>query len=195
MGAQIAIELATLRKARVESPQIGGSSPQQSEGARHGGGKQSEGETHEGQERGLAQRAYEHAPALEGALPNMGALEGALPIMGALEGALLDAPTQQAVPASVQIGVPLGSPIVIGGAVMDLVASSAQGMPLLPRTSNPGQLQLSAGGVGRNIAEGLTRLGSPPLFLSAIGDDALGERCEPLRSPPRLCPPCCMAAA
>ena len=76
-----------------------------------------------------------------------------------------------------------GAAVVVGGAVTDLVASAAQGRPLLPRTSSPGQLVLSAGGVGRNIAEGLARLGEPPLFLSAVGDDALGDRWLP--PPPR----------
>ena len=40
--------------------------------------------------------------------------------------------------------------------------------------TNPGSITSSFGGVGRNIAECMSRLGSPPLFLSAIGKDYNG---------------------
>lgn len=42
-------------------------------------------------------------------------------------------------------------------------------------TSNPGKIHRSDGGVGRNIAETLGRLGSEPLFYTAIGNDDLGR--------------------
>ena len=42
-------------------------------------------------------------------------------------------------------------------------------------TSNPGVLDVSPGGVGRNIAEALGRLGACPLLISAVGADGLGE--------------------
>ena len=67
-------------------------------------------------------------------------------------------------------------PIVVGGAVADLVASPAAGSTVLLRTSSPGSLRVSPGGVGRNIAEGLARLGAHPLLLAAVGDDAFGEQ-------------------
>ena len=118
-----------------------------------------------------------------------------------------------------------GAPVVVGGAVADLIAKPEHGRQMLPRTSNPGTLCVSAGGtplhlnfssphpllpfsrqcptaqppppprppahptmrlhhrppatlsagVGRNIAESLTRLGCPPLLLSAVADDAFGD--------------------
>lgn len=40
---------------------------------------------------------------------------------------------------------------------------------------NPGKIRNSYGGVGRNIAENLARLGLPTVFLTAVGDDAAGD--------------------
>jgi pseudouridylate synthase / pseudouridine kinase len=64
--------------------------------------------------------------------------------------------------------------IVIGGAIIDVVARPTNG-PLLPQTSNPAICHESDGGVGRNVAETLGRLGSHPLFYSAVGDDPAGR--------------------
>ncbi|QIZ78565.1 PfkB family carbohydrate kinase [Ferrimonas lipolytica] len=63
---------------------------------------------------------------------------------------------------------------VIGGANMDL-CGRADG-ELISADSNPGQLRSSAGGVGRNIADNLARLGSSVQFIGAIGDDSWGEQ-------------------
>lgn len=63
--------------------------------------------------------------------------------------------------------------VVVGGAAMDLKARSAA--PARLHTSNPGTLTQTAGGVGRNIAEGLARLGSHVHLVAAIGDDLAGE--------------------
>ena len=57
--------------------------------------------------------------------------------------------------------------VCVGGSVIDTIATSS---PFLPGTSNPGSIHRSHGGVGRNIAEVLGRLGSRPLFYTAIGD-------------------------
>jgi pseudouridine-5'-phosphate glycosidase/pseudouridine kinase len=65
--------------------------------------------------------------------------------------------------------------LVVGGAVADLTASPSGRGALVLGTSNPGALALSAGGVGRNIAEGLARLGCRASLLSCVGADALGE--------------------
>ncbi len=47
--------------------------------------------------------------------------------------------------------------------------------PFRPADSNPGRAFLSAGGVGRNIAENLTRLGCRVDLVSALGDDVLSR--------------------
>jgi pseudouridylate synthase / pseudouridine kinase len=70
--------------------------------------------------------------------------------------------------------VPRPSPvIVIGGTVLDIVAKPLSGRLLLG-TSNPADCTESDGGVARNVAEVLGRLGSKPLLYSAVGNDARG---------------------
>ena len=66
------------------------------------------------------------------------------------------------------------SVVVVGGALMDLLAHSRQ--PLVPRTSNPARLHTTPGGVGRNIAENLARLGTPVALVAVVGPDAFGDR-------------------
>ncbi len=61
---------------------------------------------------------------------------------------------------------------VIGGANVD-VKGRCRG-PYIPGTSNPGRVTLSAGGVGRNIADNLGRLGFSVSLVTALGDDANG---------------------
>lgn len=63
--------------------------------------------------------------------------------------------------------------VVLGGANMDLKARSDA--PLVAATSNPGSTRMSPGGVGRNIAENLARLGTPVHLLAAVGADAMGD--------------------
>lgn len=46
---------------------------------------------------------------------------------------------------------------------------------LIPRTSNPGTIRRSPGGVARNVAEGLARLGMETRLISVIGDDEVGR--------------------
>ena len=60
--------------------------------------------------------------------------------------------------------------IVIGGANVDI--KGRPDGPYLPRTSNPGRVTLSPGGVGRNIAENLARLGVEVSLITALGDDS-----------------------
>ena len=59
--------------------------------------------------------------------------------------------------------------VCVGGSVIDTIATSNS--YYIPGTSNPGNIHRSYGGVGRNITEVLGRLGSLPLFYTAIGDD------------------------
>jgi pseudouridine kinase len=63
---------------------------------------------------------------------------------------------------------------VIGGSNIDIEGYPNQ--KLLLGDSNPGVVKTSLGGVGRNIAENLTRLGIETKFLSVVGDDAHGKR-------------------
>lgn len=62
--------------------------------------------------------------------------------------------------------------VVFGGINSDLTAVAD---PLLPGTSNPGSVFMSPGGVGRNIAETLARLGVPTLLLGLAAQDASGD--------------------
>lgn len=63
--------------------------------------------------------------------------------------------------------------IVIGGANVDIKGRSRD--PLITGTSNPGEVVVSPGGVGRNIAENLARLGVDTALLAFVGDDANGR--------------------
>lgn len=66
------------------------------------------------------------------------------------------------------------SVVVVGGANMDLRAQSAR--PAALRTSNPGHAVTTPGGVGRNIAENLARLGTPTHLVAPVGRDEFGEQ-------------------
>ncbi len=70
---------------------------------------------------------------------------------------------------------PITKIVVVGGIVQDIVARPAPGEPLILGTSNPGRCTESDGGVGRNIAEALGRLGSQPVLFSAVGNDDRGN--------------------
>jgi pseudouridine kinase len=63
--------------------------------------------------------------------------------------------------------------IVIGGANLDIKAKSLQ--PNHFGTSNPSTISTSPGGVGRNIAHNLARLGAKVGLIAAIGTDPQGE--------------------
>ena len=62
---------------------------------------------------------------------------------------------------------------VIGGANIDLQGSSDNA--LLLNDSNPGEISMSSGGVGRNIAENIARLSIPTKIFSYVGSDAMGN--------------------
>lgn len=53
-----------------------------------------------------------------------------------------------------------------------------------PYDSNPGKVKVSCGGVCRNIAENMSRVGIPTKFISILGDDQKGE--EILRQAERV---------
>jgi pseudouridine kinase len=62
---------------------------------------------------------------------------------------------------------------VYGGSNVDIAARSA--MPWRPGDSNPGTFSRSAGGVGRNIAENLARLGLQVELVTVLGDDEAAD--------------------
>jgi len=62
---------------------------------------------------------------------------------------------------------------VIGGLNIDLQGSSVN--TLVFNDSNPGEIVMSAGGVGRNIAENISKLNIHSKILSYVGNDALGD--------------------
>lgn len=64
--------------------------------------------------------------------------------------------------------------LVIGAAGIDLVGRLKG--ELKPGTSNPGQIRSSFGGVARNVAENLARLGQLVNLITAVGQDNEGER-------------------
>lgn len=70
--------------------------------------------------------------------------------------------------------VPPAAVTVVGGANMDVGAQTDT--PLLPGDSTPGHIHYAPGGVGRNIAENLARLGVPVALLTVVGDDAFGTQ-------------------
>ena len=61
---------------------------------------------------------------------------------------------------------------VVGGANTDICGRPAQ--TLIRRDSAPGQVSVRHGGVGRNIACDLARLGLRTRFVTALGDDGFG---------------------
>ena len=71
-------------------------------------------------------------------------------------------------PAAPEKGV-----VVVGGANMDFKSRTAE--RAIPATSNIGHSSQSAGGVGRNIAENLARLGVSVQLIAAVGRDPLGQ--------------------
>ncbi|MDO9107526.1 MAG: PfkB family carbohydrate kinase, partial [Coriobacteriia bacterium] len=59
--------------------------------------------------------------------------------------------------------------VVVGGANTDIVGTPVR--PLVARDSNPAAICSSPGGVGRNMAENLVRLGVQTSLVTAFGAD------------------------
>ncbi len=64
--------------------------------------------------------------------------------------------------------------LVIGAMNLDVLAIASQ--TALAEESTPGKVTTSAGGVGRNVAEGLSRLGICATMVSAVGKDDAGNQ-------------------
>lgn len=67
-----------------------------------------------------------------------------------------------------------GPVLVIGAANVDIVGRLKT--ELQSGTSNPGRIRSSFGGVARNVAENLARLGQPVNLITAVGEDEAGQR-------------------
>ncbi|OPJ80490.1 hypothetical protein AV530_010794 [Patagioenas fasciata monilis] len=65
--------------------------------------------------------------------------------------------------------------VVIGGINVDFIAKALNPVILGGGQTNAGRVRRTFGGVGRNLADCLSRLGLTPLFLSAIGKDEHSE--------------------
>ena len=64
--------------------------------------------------------------------------------------------------------------LVLGSAAIDTIAYPQT--PLEEGAAVPAHMRTASGGVARNIAENLARLGQPVVFLSVVGCDPSGER-------------------
>lgn len=64
--------------------------------------------------------------------------------------------------------------LVLGAMNLDIQAIASQ--QAVPADSTPGKVSTSAGGVGRNIAESLSRLGIATTLVSAVADDYAGRQ-------------------
>ena len=64
--------------------------------------------------------------------------------------------------------------IVIGAAGKDIIGRLKSDFQM--DTSNPAKIRVSFGGIARNVAENLARLGQPVILLSVVGDDDRGDR-------------------
>jgi len=62
---------------------------------------------------------------------------------------------------------------LIGAANIDIQGFSSN--PIIEKDSNPGRIEFCPGGVSRNIAENLARLGIKTELISALGDDPNGS--------------------
>jgi pseudouridine kinase len=63
--------------------------------------------------------------------------------------------------------------LVLGAAGIDVIGRLES--DLKPATSNPAQIRRSYGGVARNVAENLARLGQPVHLITVVGEDANGD--------------------
>jgi len=64
--------------------------------------------------------------------------------------------------------------VAIGGANMDILGAPYS--DIQTATSNPGVVSLSAGGVARNVAENIAKLGDKCYLIAAVGDDSNGKQ-------------------
>lgn len=66
-----------------------------------------------------------------------------------------------------------GPVLVLGSSGIDIIGRPNQ--KLTHSSSSPGSVRIAAGGVARNVAENLARLGQDAILLTAVGEDAEGQ--------------------
>ncbi|XP_054845116.1 uncharacterized protein LOC129336129 isoform X2 [Eublepharis macularius] len=71
--------------------------------------------------------------------------------------------------------LPAPRPVVIGGINVDFIAKAKGSAIVDGGQTNPSTVRQSFGGVGRNLADCLSRLGKAPVFISAMGKDEHSE--------------------
>ncbi|KZV17746.1 pentatricopeptide repeat-containing protein mitochondrial-like [Dorcoceras hygrometricum] len=64
-------------------------------------------------------------------------------------------------------------PVVVGGMILDINATPS--VPANPRTTTPGKVRYALGGVARNVAECMQKIGAKPFLISAVGFDLAGN--------------------
>ncbi len=65
--------------------------------------------------------------------------------------------------------------LVFGASVVDIFGICNNGVKYRVKDSNPGKVRMAFGGVSRNIAENMARIGLNTKFISILGDDEKGR--------------------
>jgi len=65
--------------------------------------------------------------------------------------------------------------LVFGASVVDIFGICNNGIEYRVKDSNPGKVRMAFGGVSRNIAENMARIGLNTKFISILGDDEKGR--------------------
>ncbi|KAK3776734.1 hypothetical protein RRG08_047649 [Elysia crispata] len=71
-----------------------------------------------------------------------------------------------------------GRPVILGATVLDLTIHFSVKEFQMDGATYPGKISKSFGGVGRNLADCLSRIGLNPVFVSAIGKDISLDGCS-----------------
>ncbi|XP_022972403.1 putative pentatricopeptide repeat-containing protein At3g18840 [Cucurbita maxima] len=72
-----------------------------------------------------------------------------------------------------QLEIGVAEPVIVGGMVLDIHAIPS--ISAVPRSTTPGKINYILGGVARNVAECMSKLGSTPFMISVVGHDMAGN--------------------
>ncbi|KAG7011692.1 putative pentatricopeptide repeat-containing protein [Cucurbita argyrosperma subsp. argyrosperma] len=72
-----------------------------------------------------------------------------------------------------QLEIGVAEPVIVGGMVLDIHAIPS--ISAVPRSTTPGKINYILGGVARNVAECMSKLGSNPFMISVVGHDMAGN--------------------